>query len=135
MARHTVSKGVAAGLGLLGLLMPAPAPAGPAGSGLAGQFAICAGRYSAFVDWSYLLPPGPALTRLHEARRAALTALQEAAADPRDARRLLALRIEAKQAQAHLLHRSRFNSDPEDARRAAALAQRQLTACAALLLP
>ena len=83
-----------------------PAPAAPAEMRL---FATCAGRLSAQMEHQWLLAD-PAADRT-ERQRAAMISLLEAAMAPGEERSALALRIEAKAAQAALLTRASFGRD------------------------
>ncbi len=93
---------------------------------LVALFATCAGRFSALMEFQWLTDPGASG---ESARiRAAMLDLSEAATPAHAASHALNLRIEAKAAQAALLHGAHFRGDPHAARRADAL----LAGCRAL---
>jgi len=100
-------------------------------------FAACAGRYSAELEHDWLLPPAESSEA--EARRDAFLALLDAVApDAIDhgvpPRLLMATRIEEKAAQAALLARATFHTEPLAAEAALAAARRRIAACGAWLL-
>jgi hypothetical protein len=100
-------------------------------------FAACAGRYSAEVEHDWLLPPGedPATEARRDAFLALLDAVEpDAIADGVPPHLLMATRIEEKAAQAALLERAAFHTDPLAADAALAAAERRIATCGAWLL-
>ncbi|QBF31266.1 hypothetical protein [Thalassococcus sp. S3] len=95
-------------------------------------FAICAGRLSAVMEHQWMFD-GAASERTQR-ERAALIALLEASMPLDRGREILRWRIDAKIAQAALLSRATFNSDPVDARHAARLAEQRRAECTGFLL-
>ena len=125
------------------LVLAAPAT-GTAAPGEPGDpvalFATCAGRYSAEMEHRWLIGHDAAeITRLVEAVRLtprqlrAMIDLVDAVRTPDQGPRVLAWRVEAKVAQAMLLQRAEFNTDPADAGRARDLARLALSQCRALI--
>lgn len=117
---------------LLGLLAVAPSAAAAVPNETLRAFATCAGRYSATMEYQWLMSD-PAADQT-EARRAAMLSLIDAIMTRNDGRSVLAWRIDAKQAHAVLLTRSTFNSDEADAAWALRRAEAQLATCTGLLL-
>lgn len=118
---------------LTSFMFLAPALTAAAGeASLTQQFATCAGRLSAQMEFEWLLTD-PAADQT-EQERAAMIALLDSVAAPEDRRRALAIRIEAKHAQSVLLTRAHFNDDPSDAAWALDRAAVELGACRALIL-
>ena len=113
--------------GLATLLLPSALTAGT--SDLVRQFASCTGRFSAQMEFQWLLGD-PAADRT-EAERAAMI---EAVVPPEDRRLALATRIEAKHAQNVLLTRAHFNADSADAAWATERAAVEIGSCRALIL-
>jgi hypothetical protein len=110
-------------------------PLSPAERALA--FAACAGRYSAEVEHDWLLHPAD--SPADEARRDAFLALLDAVApdaldDGVPPHLLMATRIEEKAAQAALLQRAAFHTDPIAAEAALGAAERRIATCGAWLL-
>ena len=100
-------------------------------------FAACAGRYSAEVEHDWLLHP--AESPAAEARRDAFLALLDAVApdaihDGVPPHLLMATRLEEKAAQAALLQRAAFHTDPLAADAALAAAERRIAACGGWIL-
>ena len=114
----------------LALSLPGSAalPRDPGSPDMMGVFATCAGRFSALMEFQWLTD-GPA-SDVTATTRAAMIALAEAATPAGAEARALHLRIEAKAAQAGLLHAAYFRADAEAAIRADTL----LTECRALHL-
>lgn len=116
--------------GLATLLLPSALTAGT--SDLVRQFASCTGRFSAQMEFQWLLGD-PAADRT-QAERAAMISLLEAVVPPEDRRLALATRIEAKHAQNVLLTRTHFNADSADAAWATERAAVEIGSCRALIL-
>ncbi|WP_319824264.1 hypothetical protein [Thalassovita sp.] len=95
-------------------------------------FATCAGRLSAQMEHQWLFD-GQASEQTQR-QRAGVIELLEAIIPAGRGHEVLAWRIEAKQAQAVLLTRSTFVTDPRQARLARKLAVRRLGECRTLLL-
>lgn len=95
-------------------------------------FALCAGRLSAQLEHQWLMND-PEAERTEQVRTA-LVELVELVTAPETAKTSLAIRIEAKHAQARLLYRATFNDDRADAAWAESRAAEQVAACASLLL-
>jgi hypothetical protein len=100
-------------------------------------FAACAGRYSAEMEHGWLLHPADSPAA--EARRDAFLALLDAVApdaldDGVPPHLLMATRIEEKAAQAALLQRAAFHTDPLAAGAAHGAAARRIATCGAWLL-
>ena len=94
-------------------------------------FATCTGRLSALMEYQWLVQdPQSDLT---EARRDQMADLLEAALSKGEEATAMDLRLQAKVAEAQLLHRALFGS-PDQAAWAWSLAQRQVADCTALLL-
>lgn len=106
--------------------------AGPDISDLTRQFAYCAGRLSAQMEFQWLMSD-PASDRT-QSERAAMIGLVEAVAQPGQGKALLNLRIEAKQAQARLLSQALFHDDREIQLHAKERAENELAQCRSLLL-
>lgn len=94
-------------------------------------FAQCTGRYSAQMEFSWLMGVEPTQV---EQERDAMIALLEAVTPREIARKALHARIEAKQAQAQLLTRSAFGNSHEDAKWALTRAELEISTCRALML-
>lgn len=95
-------------------------------------FATCAGRLSALMEYQWMFD-GPASERT-KARRADMIDMLDAVR-PMDRRHeVLAMRIDAKVAQAALLTRATFNRDPIDMQRAKRLARQRVEDCTGVLL-
>ena len=118
---------------LVALVLAAPAT-GTAAPGEPGDpvalFATCAGRYSAEMEHRWLI--GHDAAEITRPRRAMID-LVDAVRTPDQGPRVLAWRVEAKVAQAMLLQRAEFNTDPADAGRARDLARLALSQCRALI--
>lgn len=116
---------------VLGLAAPAAGMAAPGElSNPAMIFAACAGRLSAEMEHRWLDGRDASdVTR----QRAMMIDLIEASRPPGSGTAVLAARIEAKMAQAALLQRATFGTDPADARRARALALSAHRQCSALI--
>lgn len=112
-------------------LAASPAVAGPLPP-LVVTFTNCAGRLSAQMEHEWLMMD-PASART-EALRAAMIGLVEAVMPLDRGRDVMALRIEAKQAQAALLTRATFQREKPGADWALVRAEREIAACAALLV-
>ncbi|MCT4553405.1 MAG: hypothetical protein N4A53_01850 [Pelagimonas sp.] len=100
------------------------------------DFATCLGRYAAEMDHHRILgrDPSEAIQR-YTTFRTLLDAVQpDAVADGLPARRLLAYRSGAKEAQARLLHQAQYSFDARRARHAMALARQHLASCDRLFL-
>lgn len=95
-------------------------------------FATCAGRLSAQMEHQWMFD-GPGSERTG-AQRAAMIGLLDAVIRPGEGRHILALRIDAKMAQAALLTRATFNDDMADAQRALRMAETRVGECTGLLL-
>jgi hypothetical protein len=100
-------------------------------------FAACAGRYSAEMEYDWLLHPSDSPEA--EGRRDAFLTLLDAVAPDAIAggvppHLLMATRIEEKAAQAALLQRAAFHIDPLAADAARAAAERRIATCGAWLL-
>ncbi|WP_407492552.1 hypothetical protein [Pseudooceanicola sp. MF1-13] len=122
-------------IALLALVPPGPGRADPGHSpdtlsNPVMTFATCAGRYSAEVEHRWLM--GRDADQASKQRRA-MVDLVDAVRLPDQGPLILALRIEAKMAQAALLQRAEFNPDPAIADRALRLAQSSLRHCSRLL--
>ncbi|GGE31910.1 hypothetical protein GCM10011360_19850 [Primorskyibacter flagellatus] len=116
----------------LGLAAPATGTAAPGEPGdTVALFATCAGRYSAEMEHRWLI--GHDATEITRHRRAMID-LVDAVRTPDQGPRVLAWRVEAKVAQAMLLQRADFNTDPADAGRARDLARLALSQCGALIV-
>lgn len=94
-------------------------------------FAACAGRLSAQVEHQWLMRDAAA--SVTGAQKDQFTDLLATVVTDQNATALLALRIEAKQAQATLLRRATFNADARDARWAGARAAQGIAACVSLV--
>lgn len=117
----------------LGIPVVAPAPAVAAPGEFSDPvliFAACAGRLSAEMEHRWL--DGRDATDITR-QRAAMIDLVDAVRPEDRGIEILARRIEAKFAQAALLQRATFGTDPEEARRARALAGRARGQCLALM--
>ncbi len=113
--------------GLLGV-MATPTHASDA---LSDMFASCTGRLSAQLEHAWLVgTPSEEI----QAQRQAMVTLLEAVMTPDRGRQVLAIRIDAKHAQAALLTRATFNDDAEDAEWALRRAEVEVAHCASLLL-
>ncbi|MCR8549773.1 hypothetical protein M4578_18230 [Salipiger sp. P9] len=122
---------------VLALAAAAPPAAGPAQTVERAQlFADCAGRFSAEIEFTWLMQRGDGATdqTLRAGVEALLAAiLPDARAAGLDGIALRHRRIAAKAAQARLRHGAQFGTDPRRATRARLLASRHRAACAALL--
>ncbi|MDA7428661.1 hypothetical protein PGB28_09335 [Primorskyibacter aestuariivivens] len=96
------------------------------------MFAICAGRLSALMEHQWMFD-GPASEQT-ALQRAHMIDMLDAVRAPNSGREVLAMRIEAKMAQAALLTRATFNADPRDKTRAARLALQRVRECTGVLL-
>ncbi|WP_162183074.1 hypothetical protein [Pseudooceanicola atlanticus] len=94
-------------------------------------FAGCAGRFSAELEHRWLMSRDPGRAR-H--RRQAMVDLLDAVRPSDRGPEILARRLEAKHAQAQLLQRAEFSTDPAEARMARQRARRAVAGCEALLL-
>ena len=95
-------------------------------------FAGCAGRLSAQMEHQWLMgDPGSDRT---QARQRAMVALLDTVTPPDLSTRAMALRVEAKQAQATLLRRASFGGNTSEASWARRRASKELAACTGLLL-
>ena len=110
------------------------AQAGQAGEPdrLLDRFAGCVGRFSAEMEFQWLM--SDPTSEVTEAERGNMIALAEAISGPDDGRRILSLRIETKQAHKALLSRSAFDSDPKIRIWARARADHELAQCRGLML-
>lgn len=120
----------ALGLACLALAPSLPLRAAPLPD-IVRTFAQCTGRYSAQMEFSWLMGVEPTQV---EQERDAMIALLEAVTPREIARKALHARIEAKQAQARLLTRSAFGTSPQDATWARARAELEISTCRALML-
>ena len=111
------------------LCLAPPVSAGPDPVRL---FATCAGRLSAVMEHQWMFD-GPESERT-KAQRAAMIDMLEAVMPAGKGREVLALRIDAKLAQAALLTRATFNDDRRDMQRAQRLALQRTSECTGLLL-
>ncbi len=93
-------------------------------------FATCAGRLSALTEFQWLMD-GPSSEQTAR-ERDAMAALAEATAPGAASVQLMDWRLQAKVAQAALLHQAAFGRDPQG--RAARRAERLVADCRALLL-
>lgn len=114
-----------------GLVAPAAGSAAPGDiTDPVMMFAACAGRLSAEMEHSWLDGRDPTqVTR----QRAAMIDLVEATRSSDNGAAVLATRIEAKMAQAALLHRATFNSNPDESARARRLAWSARDQCTGLI--
>lgn len=112
-------------------LAVSPASAGPL-LPLVQTFASCAGRLSAQMEHEWLMTD--AASARTAALREAMIELVEAVMPNDRGREVLAVRIEAKQAQAALLTRATFQPDKSGADWAARRAESEIAACTALLV-
>ena len=96
------------------------------------MFATCAGRLSALMEHQWMFD-GPASEQT-ALQRAHMIDMLDAVRPPDQGREVLALRIDAKMAQAALLTRATFNDDPHDKSRAMRLALRRVEECTGVLL-
>ena len=95
-------------------------------------FATCAGRLSALMEHQWMFDgPGSEDTAV---KRAHMIDMLDAVRAPDQGHKVLALRIEAKMAQAALLTRATFNDDPDDKTRAMRLATQRVSECTGVLL-
>lgn len=94
-------------------------------------FAECAGRFSASMEHAWLMQDPDAAA--FERDRAAFAGLLDAVGAPQG-QQVLALRIDAKAAQARLLQEARFGTDSDRAAWALRRAEEQLATCRLLLL-
>ena len=95
-------------------------------------FATCTGRLSAVMEFQWLVQDaGSDETRV---RRDAMADLLASVTPLTEASRAMALRVEAKQAVAHLLHRAHFGVQGPAADWANKRAARLLADCAALMV-
>lgn len=94
-------------------------------------FATCAGRLSALMEhqWMYDLGAVDVTT----AQRSEMIDLVFAVMPEDSGRAVLLMQVEAKHAQAGLLHRAAINRDPVDARWAQARAEALLIECTSVL--
>ncbi len=91
------------------------------------DFAVCAGRFSALVEYQWLVD-GPA-SEASARQRDSLLSLVDAVAGPEGAKVAMAWRIDAKVSHKRLLDRAYFADDTQAAERSAQLLQ----ACADLI--
>lgn len=95
------------------------------------EFAVCAGRYSAMMEHAWLMQSAEAdsYERMRETFITLVEAIDEGPGSVRFHRR-----IDAKFAQASLLHLATFSSEPAVARRAEQQVEAQLAFCRGLVL-
>lgn len=95
-------------------------------------FATCAGRLSALMEhqWTHDTASVDATT----AQRSQMIDLVSAVMPDGEGKRVLLLRVEAKHAQAGLLHRATINRDASDASWAQTRAEALLAECTSVLL-
>lgn len=95
-------------------------------------FASCAGRLSALMEhqWTY----DTAAADLTRQQRSEMINLVDAVMPLDAGRDVLRLRVDAKHAQANLLHRAKVNKDPLDAAWAQSRADALLSDCISVLL-
>ena len=94
-------------------------------------FAACTGRFSALMEYGWLVGNAdPAVT----AERAMMIDLLDAVTPVQDRRDALAHRIDVKAAHWALLTRATFNDDPDDAEWAMTRAEAQIAACRSLVI-
>lgn len=96
------------------------------------EFATCTGRLSAEVEHSWLMHTDEAERKSSLYRN--MTALLDAVTASEDARRILAIRIEAKAAHGHLLLQSAFGHDEVLRKNARVRAEELLGMCSSLIL-
>ena len=96
------------------------------------HFATCAGRLSAQLEHQWLGIGSEA--EVTETQRDAMVDLFDAVSEDGDRPRMMAIRINAKQAHKALLRRATFNADTVDAGWAKRRVTAQLRACSSLLL-
>jgi nitrogen-specific signal transduction histidine kinase len=95
-------------------------------------FATCAGRLSALMEhqWTY----DTAAVDMTTAQRSEMIDLVFAVMPENEGRSVLLMRVEAKHAQARLLHRAAVNHDPADAAWAQDRARALMTECTSVLI-
>ena len=111
------------------MFLPGPASADVT---LLRTFATCAGQMSAEMEHQWLLSD-PTADQTKQ-RREAMLSILDALMPPDRGRDVLSWRIDAKMAQAVLLHRGTFTDDPEDAAWARRHAETIIAGCNGLVL-